>query len=221
MEIMIYVVGLGPGDYEQLPIGVLHRLLGDLPVYLRTDQHPVVEQLVQEGMQYESFDAIYEKHDDFLAVYEEITNFLIEKAEKTDLVYATPGHPMLAELAVQLLLARTKDITIVGGQSFLDPLFAAVKIDPIEGFQLFDALAFNIDYYQPQQQTVIAQVFDQFVASNLKLDLMEKLEDETLVTLVSAAGTKQEWVKTVPLYELDHEYEGVNNLLSVYIPPQK
>lgn len=218
---MIYVVGLGPGEYSQVPVGVVEHLLGNLPVYLRTDQHPVVATLVEKGMTYQSFDAIYEKHDDFLAVYEEITELLLTYAKTTDLVYATPGHPMLAELAVQLLLARSNDVKIVGGQSFLDPMFAALRFDPIEGFQLFDALSFDVETYSPRLHTIIAQVFDQFVASNLKLDLMEKLDDETVVTLVSAAGTMQQQLRNVPLYELDHDFIGVDNLMSVYIPAQK
>ncbi|MGL5383696.1 MAG: SAM-dependent methyltransferase [Culicoidibacterales bacterium] len=218
---MIYVVGLGPGDYGQLPVGVIDYLLGDLPVYLRTDQHPVVATLVEKGMKYQSFDAVYEKHTDFLAVYEEITTTILTLAQTTDLVYATPGHPLLAELAVQLLLERTDEIEVIGGQSFLDPMFAALQFDPIEGFQLFDALGFDIELYQPRCHTIIAQVFDQFVASNLKLDLMEKLADETFVTLVSGAGTKNQQKRQVHLYELDHEFDGVDNLMSIYIPAQK
>ncbi|MGL4624339.1 MAG: SAM-dependent methyltransferase [Culicoidibacterales bacterium] len=217
---MIYVVGLGPGEYEQMPIGVIRYLLGSHPVYLRTDQHPVVDQLVAEGMEYQSFDTVYEKHQDFIAVYEEIVTFLLEEAQTKDIVYATPGHPLLAEYAVQLLFQRSEAVTVVGGQSFLDPMFAALRFDPIEGFQLFDALSFDIALYQPQQHTIVAQVFDQLVASNLKLDLMEKLDDETQVTLVSGAGTKQEKLMQLPLYELDHYFTGVDNLMSVYIPAQ-
>ena len=121
---------------------------------------------------------------------------------------------------MQLLFQRSEAVTVVGGQSFLDPMFAALRFDPIEGFQLFDALSFDIALYQPQQHTIVAQVFDQLVASNLKLDLMEKLDDETQVTLVSGAGTKQEKLMQLPLYELDHYFTGVDNLMSVYIPAQ-
>ena len=35
------------------------------------------------------------------------------------------------------------ELVIEGGQSFLDPIFGALKIDPIEGFQLLDVLAFQ------------------------------------------------------------------------------
>ena len=39
----------------------------------------------------------------------------------------------------QLLLEqgseRGVDVIIKGGQSFLDPMFTAIKVDPVEGFQ--------------------------------------------------------------------------------------
>ena len=47
---------------------------------------------------------------------------------------------------------------------------------------------------------------------------MEKYPDEHEVTVVTAAGSEQEVVRTVPLYELDHGME-LNNLTSVYVPP--
>jgi tetrapyrrole methylase family protein/MazG family protein len=47
---------------------------------------------------------------------------------------------------------------------------------------------------------------------------MERYPDEYMVTIVTAAGSKQEEIITVPLFELDRQVK-VNNLTSVYIPP--
>ena len=55
----IKVVGLGPGDIEQLPFGVYQLLKKEQPLYLRTKLHPVVKDLEQEGLVFQSFDAIY------------------------------------------------------------------------------------------------------------------------------------------------------------------
>jgi len=62
------------------------------------------------------------------------------------------------------------------------------------------------------------QVFNEFVASDVKLKLMEKYPDEHQVALVDAAGTKMQKVTWCPLYEMDR-LEGVHNLLSLYVPP--
>lgn len=218
----ILVVGLGPGDIEQLPFGVYQLLKADYPVYLRTKLHPVVANLEEEKLHFTSFDEIYEANDQFENVYETIVEKLIDSAQKTEkpIVYAVPGHPMVAEKSVQLLLANTKGIqvTIKGGKSFLDDFFQAVKIDPVEGFQLLDALALRQDEIQMSQHVIIMQVFNEFIASDVKLTLMEIYPDDHQVALVHSAGSKEEQIDWLPLYEIDR-MEGVHNLTSLYVPP--
>lgn len=220
----IEILGLGAGDLEQLPVGVYKKLLNTGEVFLRTKEHPVVAELEKEGLTYTSFDAIYEKHEQFEEVYEEIVQTLLDKAGRETVVYAVPGHPLVAERTVQLLLdygpKREIEITIGGGQSFIDALFTSLKIDPIEGFQLLDGTSLNKEQIQIDQHLIISQVYDQFVASDVKLTLMEKLPDDYLVYIVTAAGSSQEIIEKVPLYELDRNV-SINNLTSVYIPPVK
>ncbi|WML58219.1 nucleoside triphosphate pyrophosphohydrolase [Neobacillus sp. PS2-9] len=218
----IEVLGLGAGDLEQLPMGVYKKLLGSSHLFLRTKEHPVVQELEKEGMTYSSFDSVYEKHDQFEAVYEEIVQTLLQQAEHETVFYAVPGHPLVAERTVQLLLQygpeNQVEISIGGGQSFIDALFASLKIDPVEGFQLLDGNALHVGQLQLEQHIFISQVYDQFIASNVKLTLMEKLPDDYTVFIVTAAGSKQEVIEKVPLYELDRNV-SINNLTSVYVPP--
>ncbi len=216
----ISVVGLGPGDLEQLPMGVYRLLKSDEPIYLRTKLHPVVSELEQEGFNFHSFDEVYEKNEQFEGVYETISAELIDLASKQDIIYAVPGHPMVAEKSVQLLLANKQgiEIDIKGGKSFLDDLFQAVQIDPIEGFQLVDALDLKQDELEVGQHIIIMQVFNQYIASDVKLTLTEKYPDDHMVALVDAAGSKTEKVDWLPLVEIDR-MEGVHNLTSMYVPP--
>ncbi|RFB10946.1 nucleoside triphosphate pyrophosphohydrolase [Bacillus sp. HNG] len=218
---MITVIGLGAGDLSQLPLGIYRKLLATEHLFLRTKEHPVIKELEAEGISYQSFDEIYEKHEQFESVYDEIVAILKDEAKTKDIVYAVPGHPMVAEKTTQLLLEdETLQIQIEGGQSFIDPLLASLKIDPIEGFQFLDALSFEKDELQLTQHIIICQVYDQYIASNVKLTLMEQLPDEYEVYIVTAAGSKDEKITKVPLYELDRGVE-VNNLTSVYVPPAK
>ena len=220
----IIVMGLGAGDLNQLPYGVYKKLKKVERCYTRTIDHPVIAELQQEGILFDSFDAVYEKYDSFKEVYEHISDTLIEMAEENDVVYTVPGHPMVAEMTVQLLIEKTVsrniELSIEGGQSFLDALFQAVKIDPIDGFQLLDGTALKKDELQITQHLIIGQVYDGFMASEVKLTLMEKYPDDYEVALVTAAGSEQEVVKWLPLYELDREAE-LSNLTSVYVPPIK
>ncbi|MEH7236343.1 nucleoside triphosphate pyrophosphohydrolase [Bacillus sp. JJ1562] len=218
---MITVIGLGAGDLSQLPLGIYRKLLATDHLYLRTKEHPVIKELEAEGISYQSFDEIYEKHGQFGAVYEEIVAILKNEAKTKNIIYAVPGHPMVAEKTTQLLLEdKNLEVQIEGGQSFIDPLLASLKIDPIEGFQFLDALSFEKDELQLTQHLIICQVYDQFIASTVKLTLMEQLPDEYEVYIVTAAGSKDEKITKVPLYELDRGVE-VNNLTSVYVPPVK
>ena len=52
---------------------------------------------------------------------------------------------------------------------------------------------------------IIGQVYDQFVASNVKLTFMEKLPFDYEVIIVTAAGSKDERIRKIPLVELDRE----------------
>jgi len=220
----IQVVGLGAGDFEQLPLGIYKKLKQSEKIFLRTKEHPVVKDLINEGILFESFDHIYEAKDTFEEVYETICNELIGHAEASSLIYAVPGHPLVAERTVQILLERSEElgieIEVVGGQSFLDPLFQAVRIDPIEGFQLLDGTSLVRDEIHLNQHLIIGQVYDTFIASDVKLTLMEKLPYDYQVYIVTAAGTSNENVSKVPLHELDREVT-LNNLTSVYVPPVK
>ena len=181
-------------------------------------------ELVKEGFQYQSFDSVYEKHEQFEAVYEEICEALLLNKEHDELIYAVPGHPLVAERTVQLLLERGEKsgviIEVSGGQSFLDDMFSALHMDPIEGFQLLDATDLRLEEVQLRQHMIIGQVYDSFVASNVKLTFMEKLPFDYEVTIVTAAGSKDERIRKIPLVEFDRAAE-LNNLTSVYIPPVK
>ncbi|MFS0646182.1 nucleoside triphosphate pyrophosphohydrolase [Siminovitchia sp. 179-K 8D1 HS] len=218
----ILIIGLGAGGLDQLPLGVYKKLKETDRLFARTKEHPVVAELEAEGIVFQAFDDIYEKHDTFEAVYAQITEKLLGEARKEGLVYAVPGHPLVAEQTVQMLLQSGPQqgiqITTGGGQSFLDSLFSAVQIDPVEGFQLLDATMLRRDEIQISHHVIIAQVYDSFVASDVKLTLMEKYPDDHEVTMVTAAGGSREKIKKIPLFELDRE-AALDNLTSLYVPP--
>ncbi|MBS4210809.1 nucleoside triphosphate pyrophosphohydrolase [Bacillus sp. FJAT-50079] len=219
----LLIIGLGAGQLDQMPLGVYKQLKNTgRPLFLRTKEHPVVEELIDEQIAFSSFDEIYEKHDQFAAVYEEIAETLLERAAESDLIYAVPGHPLVAERTVQLLMergaARGIDVKIGGGQSFLDSLFTAVKVDPVDGFQLLDGTMLRKEDIMIHQHIIISQVFDAFIASDVKLTLMDKYPDDYPVTIVTAAGSEWEEVKEIPLFELDRQVE-LSNLTSLYVPP--
>lgn len=226
MSATITVVGLGSGDPERLTLGSLKRLQEAGERYVRTKDHPVVDWLEQTGVRFASFDEVYEAKDDFPSVYEEIVARLLERAEAGDtgvnIVYAVPGHPLVAEATVKLLRERCPErgieLDIIGGESFLDEAFVRLGFDPIEGFLLLDASEVSGASIDPRRHTLIGQVYDQLTASEVKLGLMELLPDDYPVVVGHALGVAgQERIERVPLFELDR-LDGYGNLSLVYVP---
>ncbi|WP_410772354.1 nucleoside triphosphate pyrophosphohydrolase [Fontibacillus sp. BL9] len=226
MGAVITVVGLGSGDPDRLTLGSLKLLQEAQERYVRTKDHPVVAWLEESGVTFTSFDEVYESKDDFPSVYKEIVERLISAAkpssgEKT-VLYAVPGHPMVAEATVKLLRERCPeegiDLRITGGESFLDEAFVRLGFDPIEGFQLLDSSELSQARMDPRRHTLIGQVYDEFTASDVKLSLMETYPDDYPVVVGHALGVSgAEQVLRIPLYELDR-VQGYGNLSLVYVP---
>lgn len=216
----IEVIGLGAGDIDQLPLGIYKKLMNTTNIcYIRTKEHPLYHDLVKEGVTFHTFDHYYEAEEQFQHVYERIAIKLLQTAQKEQVLYAVPGHPMLAEQTVQLLLEQSEvQVDIIGGQSYLDDLFTSLHIDPIEGFQFVDGTSFHPETLNYEDHLLFCQVYDRFIASNVKLALLEDLPANYPVTVIDAAGSKEEVKRTVPLSELDHDL-AVSNLTSLYIPP--
>lgn len=226
MGAVITVVGLGSGDPDRLTLGSLKLLQEAQERYVRTKDHPVVAWLEETGVSFTSFDEVYEAKDDFPSVYEEIVERLIAAAktapEGKEVLYAVPGHPMVAEATVKRLQERCPvegiELKITGGESFLDAAFISLGFDPIEGFQLLDASELSGGRLDPRRHTLIGQVYDEFTASDVKLGLMDIYPDDYPVVVGHALGvTGAEQVLRIPLYELDR-IQGYGNLSLVYVP---
>lgn len=224
----IIIVGLGSGDPDQLTLGIWRRLQSAGRIFVRTEQHPVMALLREHQLAYESFDQLYEQHESFPEVYEAIASRLLAEATSGNtasdeaIIYAVPGHPMVAERTVQLLRERCGaagvELTVLGGESFLDAAFASLGFDPIEGFTLLDAAELQASMLQPQLHTLIGQVYDAFTASDVKLALMERYPEDYEVVIGHALGVQgEERVVKVPIYELDRD-QAYGNLSIIYIP---
>lgn len=227
MSAAITIIGLGTGDENQLSLGSWNILKKASQVYLRTEHHPVVRFLREQGIAMESFDSVYEQEDSFTDVYAAIASRLLESAKQLDkeIIFAVPGHPSVAERTTRLLRDRGAsegvEVSCLGGESFLDQAFLRFGFDPIEGFQLLDGTELPMDQINPCMHTLIAQVYDSFTASEVKLALMEWYPDDYPVYIGHALGViGQESIHQVPLYELDR-VDGYGNLSLVWVPAIK
>ncbi len=220
----IIAVGLGPGNLGQITREAWETLAQAPEVYLRTRVHPTVPHLPQ-GPHYHSFDDLYEAAEDFAQVYEAIVERLTALAEEgREVIYAVPGDPMVAEGTVTRLLAVCREkgiaVRIVNGVSFVEPTLAALGVDALPGLQLVDATDLASAYHppiNPDYAALVAQLYSRGLASDVKLTLMNQYPDDHAVTLVHAAGTPEQRVEALALYEIDRR--EVNHLTTLYVPP--
>lgn len=213
------IIGLGPGSKEYLTMDAFDVLMESELVHIRTLQHPVVDYLISKGVNFSSYDSNYETHDKFEEVYDSIVEDVLEKLKSSDVVYAVPGNPFVAELTVEKLIEKVdeENLKIVHGTSFIDAIVTTLRLDPVYGLKIIDGLAMDVMIPEVTSDCLVIQVYNQTVASNVKLELMKYYSDDQEVIVVRGAGIKEEQViKYIPLYELDR-VDCLDHLTSIYI----
>ncbi|HEX9028923.1 MAG TPA: MazG family protein, partial [Anaerolineales bacterium] len=221
----ITLLGLGPGSPDLLTRQAWQVLETSSEIYLRTRQHPLVASF-PASLQVHSFDALYEGADTFESVYQQIVEQVLALGRRPQgVIYAVPGHPFVAEATSPEIARRARleglPVRVVEGLSFLEPAFTALGIDPFPHTALVDALELadaHMPPFPPNVPAVIAQLHSQAVASEVKLTLTAVYPDEHPVRLVHAAGTSQELVEALPLFEIDRS-PHIGLLTALYLPP--
>lgn len=220
---LINIVGLGPGSKEAITLGAYELLKTSENIFLRTVKHPTVDYLAELGVKFKSYDQRYEDAENFDEIYKYIAEDIIKQYENFgNILYAVPGHPLVAEKSVTLIikLCDEKDIpyTIYPAVSFIDALIDALKIDPVEGLKIIDAFDMNNQLLDRRCGIVVTQVYDNYIASEVKLKLMEYYNDDAEIIFIRAAGIKgHQSLRKIKIYEIDRQ-KDIDYLTSLYIP---
>ena len=221
----ITILGLGPGDPQALTLEARDALAHATEIFLRTREHPTVAALPKH-LRVHSFDRLYVKFSEFDAIYSAIADDIVKRGAKRDVLYAVPGHPLFGETSVQKILAQARDKNIpthvIPGMSFVDAACAALALDPLaRGLQVSDATDLAQQHFpqlDPDQPALVGQCYNRAVASDCKLTLLVLFPPEHEITLVDAAGTAEQRIRTMPLAELDHS-DDFGLLTTLYVPP--
>jgi len=223
----IVIVGLGPAGANLLTREAWEWLSSLSEVYLRTAFHPCVGEL-PAGLEIHSFDEIYEQQENLAVVLEEISRRVLELGRRYEgVTYAVPGSPWVAEDTTVKILAGAKEeglpVRVINGMSFVEPVCAALGIDPSAQIAMVDAFRLaerHMPSFPPSYAALISQITAGITLSEVKLTLMNNYPDEYPVRLVHAAGTDQQEVEELPLYAIDHSPK-VGLLSTLYIPPRE
>lgn len=216
----IFIIGLGPGDTDNLTLGAIRKIENDIPNYLRTENHPSVKYIREKQIGYISFDYIYEREESFEDIYKEIVSELVFAAEtQGEINYFVPGNPLVAENTVKMLLNQKDiEVEIISGMSFVEPVLEIVKVDPVEGLKILDGIDLNDSKVDINSHQIVTQVYNNRVMSDVKLVLMNVLPDDYNVVLLHNAGmSEDEIVERIPLHKIDRS-DNIGPLTSLFIP---
>lgn len=221
----IVIASLGPGNPGQMTREVWEHLSTLDEVWLRTRQHPTVEGFPPD-LRVHSFDDLYESAEKFEDVYAAIIEKILALGRRPEgVTYAVPGHAFVAEATGPEIVRRAREegipVRVMEGVSFLEPVFSALQVDPFTGIALVDALDLgnlHTPHFPPDQPMLIAQVYSRSIASDVKLTLNAVYPDQHRVRLVHAAGTPDERVEDLALYEIDRS-DAIGLLTILYVPP--
>ncbi len=218
----VVVVGLGPGGADLVTPAARDALMRCARRFVRTARHPAVADLLAEGLSLEPFDDRYEAGDDFDDVYTGIVETLIAAAaEHGHVAYAVPGSPGVAERTVVLLHEAARSgrvhVDVVPGLSFADVAWTRLGVDPMaSGARLADAR--DLDRVgMAGVPMLVAQCDNTLVLSDLKITLLEHLDPDTSVTVLTRLGLPDEDVRVVALADLDRLVKP-DHLTSIFVP---
>lgn len=212
------IVGLGPTNEKDLTVKALEAIHDESKKFLRTEAHDAVAYFHSHHIPYKSYDYLYETLDDFDAIYRAIADDLLEAAKTEDISYFVPGHPLIAEKTVVYLLEEDPSIDIVDGLSFIEPVLAAVKKDPIDGMKIINGDDFTDLDFDLHVDTIVTQVYNLRIAGELKLALAELYGDEHEVFVLSHAGHEDKaFLEKRPVYMLDR-FDDYGYETSLFIP---
>ena len=54
----INIIGLGSSDIDSMPLGIYKRIRSSENLFLRTEDHPVISTLKEEGLNWKAFDEV-------------------------------------------------------------------------------------------------------------------------------------------------------------------
>ena len=220
----VIVAGLGPAGPELITTEVLDAISGTSRRFVRTRRHPAAVAADPA----ESFDNAYEQALTFEEVYQSIADRLVAEAQAggdpSDVLYAVPGSPLVAERTVELLRAMPEvELEILAGLSFADLAWDRLGVDPLAGgVRLVDGRRFAVDGAGERGPLLLAQCDSAHVLSDIKLAALASFDRSggggaaQPVVVLQRLGLPEERVFEVAWADLDHAVQP-DHLTSLYV----
>lgn len=216
----IVVIGLGPGDIGLLTLNAIEKIKNGNKIFLRTDKHEITDFLKENKIEYYSYDYTYIEKENFDDVYKYIAMDLVNKANEYGIInYCVPGHPIIGEETTNYLLKHRAnseiEIEIVQGLSFIDTTITSIENDILDGLKIVDGLEIDNVDIDINCDNLITQVYDNSIASEVKISLIDIYGDDYDVFVINNGISKK-----IELYKLDR-IDEYNHMTCIYLPKMK
>lgn len=219
----ILIIGLGPGPRKKLTVEVNDILKNADKVYFRTTRHNIANEYINSGKNYFSYDSFYDEYEDFDSLYEAIALDLINSAKKEKkIIYAVPGNPKLDDRILEYLDKKVDDIklNVLYGIGISEAAIFKSSIFSIEEFITTNALSVEKHFYDYKNNNLITGIFNRYIASDLKMLLLDYYKEDHLITFINNPMDENEVIKRVKLEDLDR-LDSYGHLTSVFIESNK
>lgn len=244
---IITVVGLGPGHRALLTVGALDALRDATLLYLSTSQHPLLEELegdLRPDVRVQTFDDLdTPAASDAETAATRIAATLLEVAAAAP-VYAVPGHPLIGNAAVRLLLQQAAlqdvEVRLVAGLSAVETVADALQLDPLAtGLYVVDAESVaapvpatsegltplwagsSSRLLNAQAPLLVDNISTTRLLPDVARRLLERYPAAHPVRLVRDGGTPRQRVEELPLEGLARvsgAANGGSSRLALYVP---
>lgn len=209
------MVGLGPAGPDLCTTATLVAIDEHPHRLVRTVRHPAVSVL---GDAVVALDHHYESAASFTAVYAGVVEEVVAAAEvHSQILYAVPGSPMVAEHTVELLLADDRvDVTLVPALSFLDLAWVRLGVDPLDdGVRIVDAHRFPVEAAGERGPLLVAQVDTPAVLADVVAAVVDPPDE--MVTVLQGLGTADERIVEA-LWDDLPDVVDPDHLTSLFVP---
>ena len=214
----IYIVGLGPGDLNKLTLQAKDILKESNKIYFRTKNHRCFKKY--KNKESISFDSYYEKYDTFELVYKNIAKKLLKEVKTNkEIVYAVPGNPKKDDYVVNYLKSLKDEnvkLEFIYGISLQEASYFSIDLLKDKNYISKDAFEISDYNYDYTKDNLITSVFNRFIASDLKMTLLQFFDYEKEIYFIDSAMNKDQKVIKIALKELDR-LDNYSHLSAIYI----
>ena len=216
----ITVVSLGPGDPRLMTLEAADTLRSAKHLFLRTSQHGAAQWLDEQNVPYETFDALYDRYEDFDELHQAIARRLWKLSADAPVTYAVMDASTDGSVSA---LAETAPeggcIHRIAGLTSADACMAAIPagIRHDAGLRVLPAMDCLNAAHDPATPLMITEIDNRVLAGDVKLWLTDLYNDEMEAVFFPPSEKAARKAVMIELADLDRQ-KKYDHTCCVYVP---